>query len=276
MLTSMIIDGKRLAEEIKISLKDEIIKIGKSVRLAVIYVGENPVTEKFLEQKKKFGEAIGVNVRVYKFAESISTTELRKKVAEIAHNDKNTAVIIQLPLPTQIKTEYILDGIVPEKDADMLSSKSAGLFSTGRSQILPPVVGAIKLILEKNNIGVKGKNTVVLGAGRLVGRPVATWLTQHGATVTACDEHTKDISQFTKNADIIVSGVGKPKIVTFDMVKDGVVAIDAGASESAGKIMGDMDPEIAKKASFFVPVPGGVGPLTVAMLFSNVVVLAKK
>lgn len=272
----MIINGRKLAEEIKASLKKEVIAMKKQLRLAVIYIGEDVVTEKFLARKKKFGEAIDIDVRVYKFAEEISTNELRKKLAEIVHIDKNTAVIVQLPLPKQIKTEYILDGIIPGKDADMLSSKSTGLFMTGRTKILPPVVGAIKLILEKNNIDMKGKNTVIIGAGRLVGRPVATWLTQQGATVTICDENTNDIAQFTKTSDIVVSGVGKQNLVIADMVKDGVIAIDAGTSESAGKLVGDMDPNIAKKASLFTPVPGGVGPLTVAMLFSNVLALAKR
>ena len=272
----MIIDGKKLAEEIKTSLKDEVVKIGKVLRFAIIYVGDNAVSEKFLEQKKKFGADVNIDVRVYNFPKEISTTELRKKVAEIVHIDKNTAVIVQLPLPAHINAQYILDGIIPDKDADMLSSKSIGLFLTGRSKTLPPIVGAIKYIFENHNVVVLGKQVVVVGAGRLVGKPIATWLIQQEATVVVCDEHTSDISQFTKNADIIVSGVGKPNLITLDIIKDGVVAIDAGTSESSGKIVGDMNAVISQKSSIFSPVPGGVGPLTVAMLFSNVVAIAQK
>lgn len=278
----MIVDGKKLAEEIKISLKNEIVKFGKKIRLAVIYVGKNAVTEKFLEQKKKFGNAVGIDVRVYNLPEDISTNKLRGKLAEIVHIKQNTGVIVQLPLPKQIKTQYILDGIIPEKDPDMLSSKSVGLFSSGRSiagagqaKILPPVVGAVKHIFDKNGVEVKGKKAVILGAGRLVGRPMTIWFMSQGAAVTIIDENTTDPTLHTLNADIIISGMGMPHLITKDMVKDGVIAIDCGASEAKGKIAGDMDPKIAEKSSLFSPVPGGVGPLTIAMLFKNLVELAK-
>ena len=272
----MIIDGKKMAEEIKASLKSEVSKIGKKIRLAVIKIGKNPVTEKFLEQKKKFGEAVGIDVRIYDLPETISTNQLREKLAEIVHIKENTGVIIQLPLPKQINTQYILDGIIPEKDPDMLSSKSIGLFSSGRSKILPPVVGAIKHIFDKNNVDAKGKKVTVIGAGRLVGKPVAVWLINQGAAVSVIDENIADPTLHTMDADIIISGVGKPNLITPDMVKEGVIAIDCGTSESEGKVVGDLDHAISKKASLFAPVPGGVGPLTVAMLFKNLVELAKK
>ena len=272
----MIIDGKKLAEEIKVSLKKEVVAIDKQLRLAAIWVGDDVVTEKFLERKKTFGQDIGVDVRIYKLPKDISTTELRKKVSEIVHIEQNTAIVVQLPLPGHINAQYILDGIIPAKDADMLSSKSVGLFTVGRSTILPPVVGAVKYILEKNDIDVRGKWVVVVGAGRLVGKPVSTWFLNNGATVIVCDEHTSDIGSFTRKADIIVTGVGKPNLITADMVRDGVIVIDAGTSESVGRLVGDVDEAVAQKASLSTPVPGGVGPLTVAMLFANVVTLAKK
>src|SRR3989338_255979 len=153
----MIIDGKKLAEEIKAELKAEIFKLNKKIRLAAVEVGENPVTKKFLEQKKKLASAVGIDVRIYDLPADITTNKLRAKLAEIMHIKENTSVIVQLPLPKQINTQYILDGIIPEKDPDMLSSKSVGLFSSGRSKILPPVVGTIKYIFDKNNVGVKGK-----------------------------------------------------------------------------------------------------------------------
>src|SRR3989344_1532190 len=271
-----IIDGKKMAEEIKAELKTEVLKLDKKIRLAVVEVGKNPVTEKFLEQKKKFGSAVGVDVRMYELPETISTNQLRGKLAEIVHIKENTGVIIQLPLPKQINTQYILDAIIPDKDTDMLSSKSVGLFSSGRSKILPPVVGAIKYIFDKNNVGVKGKKVTVIGAGRLVGKPVATWLINQGAAMTIIDENIADPTLHTMDADIIISGAGKPNLITGDMVKEGVIAIDCGASESAGKLRGDFDPKVADKASLFSPVPGGVGPLMVAMLFKNLVELAKK
>ncbi|KKT64094.1 MAG: Bifunctional protein FolD [Candidatus Giovannonibacteria bacterium GW2011_GWA1_44_29] len=253
-----IIDGKKLAEEIKAELKTEVLGLNKKIRLAVIKVGKNPVTEKFLEQKKKFGEAVGIDVRIYDLQETISTNQLREKLAEIVHIKENTGVIIQLPLPKQINTQ-----------------KSVGLFSSGRSKILPPVVGAIKYIFDKNNVDAKGKNVTVLGAGRLVGKPVAVWLMNQGAAVTIIDENTADPTVHTIDADIIISGVGEPNLITADMVKDNAVVIDCGTSEAGGKIVGDIDPRVADKASLFSPVPGGIGPLTVSMLFKNLAELAK-
>jgi len=278
-----------MAEEIKASLKDEVLELGKSagrrIRLAVAQVRSDTVTEKFLAEKKKFGSAVGIDLRIYNIEESISTNQLRKKLAEIVHIKENTGVIVQLPLPKQINTQYILDGIISEKDPDMLSSKSIGLFSTGRSKILPPVVGAIKLILEKNSIELCGRRATVLGAGRLVGKPVATWLINEGAAVTVIDEHTTDPTLHTINADILISGIGAPNLIKPSMVKDGVVAIDCGTSvagdeiasrdEMRSRLIGDIDPAVAEKAALFTPVPGGVGPLTVAMLFKNLMELAK-
>ncbi|OGF63516.1 hypothetical protein A2662_01655 [Candidatus Giovannonibacteria bacterium RIFCSPHIGHO2_01_FULL_45_33] len=272
----MIVDGKKLAEEIKTSLKDEVLSIGKKIKLVVIQVGSNPVTEKFMEQKKKFGNAVGIDVRIYNIEEGVSTSQLREKISEIVHIKENTGVIIQLPLPEQINTQYILDAITPEKDPDMLSSKSVGAFSTGRSKMLPPVVGVIRHIFEKHSIELRGKRAAVIGAGRLVGRPVAAWLLQNGAAVAAIDENTPDPRPYTQNADIIISGVGVSHLIRPDMVKEGAVVIDCGTSEANGKLAGDMAPDVANKASLFTPVPGGVGPLTVAMLFKNLVELAKK
>jgi len=187
-----------------------------------------------------------------------------------------------LPLPKQINIQYILDGIVPEKDPDMLSSKSVGLFSSGRSKLLPPVVAAIDHIFKNHGIEPKSKKVVVLGVGRLVGKPAAIWLINQGATVTAIDENTDDPTLYTINADIIISGVGIPHLIKQNMIKDGVVAIDCGTSvgssdaKSERALRGDMDPSVVEKASLFTPVPGGVGPITVAMLFKNLVALAKK
>lgn len=269
----MIVDGKALAERIREDLKANVARTQKRMRLAVVAVGASPATEQFVNQKKKFGESIGIDVRVYDFPETITTNALRKSIADIVHIEENTAVIIQLPLPSHIKTDYILDAIPVPKDADVLSSKAMGLFSAGRIGLTPPVAGAVAHIFRAHGVDPKGKHAVVVGAGRLVGRPVALWLINQGATVSVCDEHTKDVGAFTKEADIVVTGAGVSRIVTADMVRSGVVAIDAGASESHGRIVGDMDPAIAEKASLFTPVPGGVGPLTIALLFQNVVAL---
>ncbi|MBI4059619.1 bifunctional 5,10-methylenetetrahydrofolate dehydrogenase/5,10-methenyltetrahydrofolate cyclohydrolase [Candidatus Giovannonibacteria bacterium] len=262
----MVIDGRALAEKIKTELKSEVLGSQKKIRLAVVKIGSDAATEKFLEQKKKFAEDIGVDVRIYEAPVDISTNKLREKVSEIVHIKENTGVIVQLPLPAQINTQYILDAIIPKKDPDILSSKSRGL---------SPVVRAIDYIFKTYGVELKAKNIVVVGAGRLVGKPIAAWLLNQKATVSVIDENTPNSEHFTNNADIIISGAGKPRIIKPEMVKDGVVAVDCGTSEAAGKISGDFDPEVSNKASLFSPVPGGVGPLTVAMLFKNLIELSK-
>ncbi len=279
----MIIDGKAIAEKIKSSLREEVfppeadqpLAGKKKIRLAVIKVGADPVTEKYLEVKKKFAKAIGVDVRIYEVPKDISTNKLREKISEVVRIEEISGVIVQLPLPPQINTQYILDAIIPEKDPDMLSARTWGRFSTGKSKILPPVIAAIKAIFDENKIDLKGKNAVIVGAGRLVGKPAALWLINEGATVSVIDENTKNQEDYTKKADIIISGAGKPKIIKPYMVRDGVVAIDCGTSESSGQIVGDIDPDVAKKASIFSPIPGGVGPITIAMLFRNLIELSK-
>lgn len=257
-------------------LKEEIANIPKKLRLAVIVVGKNPVTEKFIQQKQKAAQEIGVDFRIFPFEETVTTDELRKRIAQIVHEKKNTGVIIQLPLPEHLSVQYILNSVTPEKDVDMLSARCAGDFALGRSTILPPVAGAIKAFFEEYNIDYKNKHIIVIGAGKLVGLPVSLWLLNEKATFTVLRSTTPDLSEFTKKADIIISGVGKPKLITGDMIKEDIVIIDAGASESEGRIAGDVDfDSVSKKASYIAPVPGGVGPVTVAILFKNLITLAK-
>lgn len=277
----MVIDGKKIAEEIKQELKKEVELIDEPIKLAIIQVGDNPASSKFVEKKEKFAEEIGVKAKVYKFPEDISTSKLRKKIAEIVHPSadgrQRLGVIIQLPLPSHINTQYILDSVPLGKDVDVLSAKATGEFSAGKSNILPPVVGAVREILSLGDLVSKlvGKNVVVVGAGLLVGKPVATWLINEGATVTVLDKNTRDIKPFTLMADIIISGAGSPGLIKPDMIKDGAVLIDAGTSEQSGKLVGDIDPACSDKASLFTSVPGGVGPITVAMVFKNLVALNK-
>jgi methylenetetrahydrofolate dehydrogenase (NADP+)/methenyltetrahydrofolate cyclohydrolase len=278
-----LLDGKALAQKIFVELKQELIALKKRLRLAVVVVGEDPVVRSFIAEKKKAAEAVGIDVRIYPFDAGITTNELRKRIAEIVHEKKNTGVIIQLPLPLKINSQYILNAILPDKGADVLSSCSTGnfatggYFATGKRPIFPPVAGAIKALFEEYKIDYIEKYIAVVGAGGLVGRPAVLWLVQEGATVWVITEKTVHPERILAQADIIISGVGKPRLITGDMVKVGVVVIDAGTSESAGEVVGDVDfDSVAPKASYITPVPGGVGPLTVAVLMRNVVALGTK
>lgn len=272
-----ILDGKKLSQKILSELKGEIAVIKKKLRIGIVVVGKDPVVEKFIAQKKKIGDSIGIEMRIYAFEESITTNELRKRLNEIVHEKHNHGIVIQLPLPQHINTQYILNAVVPEKDIDMLSSRSIGDFVVGKSAIIPPVAGAIKAFFDEYKISYKDIYVVVAGAGNLVGRPVALWLLREGVTFGVVRSSTVNPKEFFSRADIIISGVGKSKCITADMVKDGVIVIDAGTSESEGKVVGDADfDELSKKASYITPVPGGVGPVAVAMLFKNLVTLIKE
>lgn len=276
----MIIDGKKIAEEIISQITDEIKQLSKQPRLAALLVGDYPGSWKFLELKKIAAKKIGIDFRIYEFPESVTTRELRKEIVAISKAQVNSGVIIELPLPAHINTQYVLNAIPEEKDVDVLSQKAQGAFFTGRSKILPPAVEAVKIVFEKYNIEIKGKNCAVFGYGILVGKPISHWLAANGATVSIINEFTPDPKLFTLNADIIISGVGpirnpvgsngvnKPNLITADMVKDGAVIIDFGP---------DVDfPSVSPKCSLITPPTGGIGPIVVAAVLKNLVVIKER
>lgn len=268
----VILDGKQLAEKIIAGLKSEIG--GRKLSLGAVVVGGTPVIEKFIGQKKKAAEELGVDFRIYDYAAAISTNELRKRIATIVHDADPTGIIIQLPLPSHINTQYILNSVPSGKDVDVLSARAIGDFAVGKSPVVPPVVGAIQALFEEYRISLQDKYVVIVGAGTLVGKPVALWLLNEKGTFSVVEEGTPDIAAFTRQADIIISGVGKPGLITGDMVRDEVIVIDAGTSEAGGKLAGDVDfDSVSPKAAFITPVPGGVGPLTVAMIYRNLPML---
>jgi methylenetetrahydrofolate dehydrogenase (NADP+)/methenyltetrahydrofolate cyclohydrolase len=272
----IILDGKKLSEEILGNLKKEIKNRRLKLKLAVILVGENSVSRIFINQKKKACEAVGIGFELFKFSVEISNTELKKEIEKIASNPVNSGVIIQLPLPKKFFPEEILNLIPEEKDTDVLSEKSLGKFYQGTLKILPPTVQGILGLLKKYKISLQGKDIVILGAGRLVGFPLALQLLKEKATVSVLNEFSKDAPSFTKKADILISAVGKPNLIKGDMVKKGAVIIDAGNSIEKGKSSGDVDfKSVSKKVSYITPVPGGVGPMTIACLLENLVKLNK-
>jgi methylenetetrahydrofolate dehydrogenase (NADP+) / methenyltetrahydrofolate cyclohydrolase len=274
----MVIDGKNIAEEIAKRLKETTALSGRTLRLAIILTTDDKVTKAFVQKKEEFGKHIGVDVRVFEDTSYAgSSRSLRDRVSEVVREKANDGVIVQLPLAdTVLNIQKVLNAITPEKDVDMLSARSIGDFNVGSSRIVPPVVGAVKELLSRSDMldSVVGKHVVVVGSGMLVGKLVSEWFLREGATITTVNEHTKEIVYYTKNADIIVTGAGSPGIITGDMVQDGVRIIDVGTTSVDGKLKGDVDfDSVEPKASLITPVPGGVGPVVVAKVFENLLIL---
>lgn len=271
-----LLNGKKLSEKILANLKEEVRKSNLKLRLAVVQVGENSVSQIFINQKKKACKLVGVDFKLYRFDEKINPQGLKKEIKKIVRNPANSGIIIQLPLPEKFLPEEFLNLIPDKKDTDVLSEKNLGEFYQGILSILPPTVNGILCLLKNYKIEPKGKNVVVIGVGRLVGFPLAIQLLKEKATLSVLNEFTKDALSFIKKANILISGVGKPNLIRGDMVKKGAVIIDAGCSMKKGKLVGDVDfKEVSKKASYITPVPGGVGPMTVACLLENLVKLNK-
>lgn len=275
---AIILDGKMLRDKIFESLKAKLDKMQQKPTLAVILVGENPASQIYVRNKKKTAEKLGINSLSIEYPSDISEKELLNKIKELNSDEKVTAILVQLPLPAHINKNRIIDAILPQKDVDGLTPYNLGkLFSGEEPYVYPCTPKGILLLLDEYNIKLEGKNIVVVGRSNLVGKPVAQMLLKRNATVTMCHSHTKNLSAITKTADIIVSAVGK-KVIGEKMLKSDCVVIDVGIfRDENGKISGDVDFEnVSKTAAYISPVPGGVGPMTIASLMLNTMELARK
>lgn len=275
---AIILDGKMLRDKIFESLKAKLDKMQQKPTLAVILVGENPASQIYVRNKKKTAEKLGINSLSIEYPSDISEKELLNKIKELNSDEKVTAILVQLPLPAHINKNRIIDAILPQKDVDGLTPYNLGkLFSGEEPYVYPCTPKGILLLLDEYNIKLEGKNIVVVGRSNLVGKPVAQMLLKRNATVTMCHSHTKNLSEITKTADIIVSAVGK-KVIGEKMLKSDCVVIDVGIfRDENGKISGDVDFEnVSKTAAYISPVPGGVGPMTIASLMLNTAELARK
>lgn len=275
---AIILDGKMLRDKIFESLKVKLDKMQQKPTLAVILVGENPASQIYVRNKKKTAEKLGINSLSIEYPSDISEEELLNKIKELNSDEKVTAILVQLPLPAHINKNRIIDAILPQKDVDGLTPYNLGkLFSGEEPYVYPCTPKGILLLLDEYNIKLDGKNIVVVGRSNLVGKPVAQMLLKRNATVTMCHSHTQNLSEITKTADIIVSAVGK-KVIGEKMLKSDCVVIDVGIfRDENGKISGDVDFEnVSKTAAYISPVPGGVGPMTIASLMLNTVELARK
>ena len=276
----IILDGKKLSQKIIDSLKQEIDSLGVRPRLDIILVGDYPPSVKYVEMKQKKAESIGISGQIHRLPKSSSTADIVTLVQKLNQDNNVTGLMVQLPLPEQIDTLTVLSAIDPKKDADGLSPGNLGLLFQKKSDgiMAATALGVIKLI-EEYNLDLDGKNAVIIGRSPDVSLPLFAGLLSKNCTVTICHSHTKNLSQITSQADILISAIGKPKFLDAEFVKQDAAVIDVGyATDSeTGKTAGDFDFEnIKNKVEFITPVPGGVGPMTVASLLFNTVKIARK
>ena len=275
---AIILDGKKLRDKIFEDLKAKLDKMAKKPTLAVILVGENPASQIYVRNKKKTAEKLGINSISIEYPSEITENELLEKIDELNDDENVTAILVQLPLPAHIDKNKVIDKILPQKDVDGLTPYNLGkLFSGEEPYVYPCTPKGILLLLDEYGIELEGKHVVVVGRSNLVGKPVAQLLLKRNATVTMCHSYTKNLANITKTADIVVSAVGK-NVIGEKMLKSNCVVVDVGIfKDENGKISGDVDFEnVSKIAAYISPVPGGVGPMTIASLMLNTVELAGK
>lgn len=272
-----IIDGKAVSQQVKDDIRAEIERDKLSIGLAVVIVGNNQASRVYVNNKKKACEVCGIKSYEYALPEE-TTEEQLLELVDTLNEDKNiNGILVQLPLPKQINEEKIIERISPLKDVDAFHATNVGKIMIGNYAFLPCTPAGVMELIHSTGTEISGKECVVIGRSNIVGKPMAMLLLHENATVTICHSRTKDLAEVCRRADILVSAVGKADFVTADMVKDGAVVIDVGMNRNAeGKLCGDVKyDEVEPKASYITPVPGGVGPMTIAMLMKNTL-MAKK
>ena len=269
----MEVDGNKIEKNLQQDLKQQVANYKRVPRLDILYAGSDSIIETFTKLKRDFGSAIGAEVVIHKYSPSVAETKLKKQIDAIARKKAVDGMIVQLPLPAELGQQGILNTIPANKDVDLLSDAAYKSFAAGENTLLPPVVGAVEEIFARHDVDLAGKSVAVVGRGRLVGQPVIDWLQQQDIN-PAVFEKGNDLTHL-QQADIIISGAGDPHIITPDHITEGVILLDAGTSHADGSTRGDTDPACAGKASLYSPVPGGIGPITVAKLFENVVTVTR-
>jgi len=272
----MILSGRTISDKILKNLKKEVSLLPFQPIFCDVLVGINPISKQYVQMKEKRAESIGIQVYNAEFPDSITTELLINEINSIAIKKNMCGLIIQLPLPEHIDSQKVLDAVPPEIDVDVVGSINSELFYQDTPRYIFPTAGAVMELLEYTQVSLLGKNIVVAGHGFLVGKPVTHLLKQKGFSVTTVTRSTENSKDIFRSADIIISATGQKNLITGDVVKEGVIIIDAGTSELGGAMVGDVDREsVEKKATWLSPVPGGVGPVTVAKLLENVVESSK-
>jgi methylenetetrahydrofolate dehydrogenase (NADP+)/methenyltetrahydrofolate cyclohydrolase len=275
-----IIDGKKIAEEIKEELKGEVLALAKKgivPGLAVILVGEDSASQVYVRNKERVAKEVGINSEVVRLPASTSHEELEKIILQYNADEKIHGILVQLPLPEQIDAKRIINLIDPKKDVDCFHPENVGRMMIGEARFLPCTPAGILELLKRTEILVEGKNVVIVGRSNIVGKPLSVMLINLGATVTVCNSKTKSLPEICAQADILISATGRAGLICKEMVKQNAVVVDVGINRNAeGKLVGDVDYiHVCDKTSYITPVPGGVGPMTIIMLMRNTILVAK-
>lgn len=275
-----IIDGKKIAAQIKDELKEKVAtykKAGVEITLAVIQVGKDPASTVYVGNKKKACEYVGIRSLSYEMEETISQEELLNKIQELNERKDVNGILVQLPLPKHIDEDAVIRAIDPKKDVDGFHPQSVGALSIGEAGFVSCTPAGIIQLLKRSGVAIAGKECVIIGRSNIVGKPIAMLLLRENGTVTVCHSKTSDLKSVTKHADILVVAIGKPKFITKEYVKEGAVVIDVGIHRNENnKLCGDVDfADVEPIAEAITPVPGGVGPMTIAMLMNNCVEAVK-
>ncbi|NLD26350.1 MAG: bifunctional methylenetetrahydrofolate dehydrogenase/methenyltetrahydrofolate cyclohydrolase FolD [Acholeplasmataceae bacterium] len=269
----MILDGKKTAEMVVKKVGEEVAKIAEPITLAIVLVGNNPASQVYVRNKGKACADAGINVKDYFLEETSTQKEVLTIIDELNSNPEIHGILVQLPLPSHLEQDIIINAINPNKDVDGLTIINQGRLFNGMEAVIPATPKGVMTLLQKYFVEISGKNALVIGRSNLVGKPLALLLLQKNATVTIAHSRTQNLKEIARKADILVAAVGKPLFVTADMVKKDAVVVDVGINRLEGKIVGDVDfNQVKEIASAITPVPKGIGPMTIASLLENILV----
>jgi methylenetetrahydrofolate dehydrogenase (NADP+)/methenyltetrahydrofolate cyclohydrolase len=283
-MTARILDGKQLAQQIRSELAEEVVEFiqnnGVAPCLAAVLIGNDPASDVYVRNKRRACEAVGIESQLHRLDAAATSEELLRLIARLNKDHSVHGILVQLPLPEQIDTGRVLLAVNPAKDVDAFHPENVGRLVQGRPRFLPCTPQAVQQLLARSGIETAGQHVVVLGRSDIVGRPLSIMLSQRGhggdATVTLCHSRTRDLASVTRLADILIVAIGRPRFVSADMVKPGAIVVDVGINRSDEGVTGDVDLAAVREiATAITPVPGGVGPLTIAMLLRNTLLAAR-
>ena len=273
-MPATIMDGKALAERIRAAVADDVAALGE-IGLTTILIGDDPASEIYIDRKHAAAAAAGIRTTDVRLPAAVGEADLLAAVAEANADDAVDALLVQLPLPAHIDEDRVMRAVDPVKDVDGFHPENAGELYLGRPRLVPATAVGVMALLTEYGIELEGARAVVVGRSAIVGKPTAQLLLQANATVTVCHSRTRDLAAQTLGADVLVVAVGKPAVVTAEMIKPGAAVIDVGMNRTGAGLVGDVDPAAAEVAAYLTPVPGGVGPMTIACLLQNAVLCAR-